>query len=88
MEFAAGFDHIIYGWVFFAIVMAIVLGGAFRFFDREPEDAGYSVAELDEMAWLSKIEVRSASVNAVMLAAFALILGFGLAVIYAAAPVV
>ena len=88
VEFAAGFDHIIYGWVFFAIVMAIVLGGAFRFFDREPEDAGYSVAELDQMTWLSAIETRTGSANAAMLAAAMLILGFGIAAIYAAAPVV
>ncbi|MEP2736287.1 MAG: exosortase A [Erythrobacter sp.] len=87
-EFAAGFDHIIYGWVFFAIVMAIVLGGAFRFFDREPEDAGYSVEQLDRMAWISKLEKHSGTANIALLTALALILGFGLAAIYAAAPVV
>jgi len=38
VEFAQGFDHIFYGWVFFAIVMAIVLGASWRFFDR-PVDA-------------------------------------------------
>jgi exosortase A len=88
VEFAEGFDHIIYGWVFFAIVMAIVLGGAFRFFDREPEDAGYSVDELRQMQWLAALEARSGSANAALLAVFALVVGFAMVAIYAAAPVV
>lgn len=37
-DFAAGFDHIIYGWVFFAVVMAIVMGIAWKFFDRAIDD--------------------------------------------------
>jgi exosortase A len=37
-DFAAGFDHIIYGWVFFAVVMAIVMGIAWKFFDRGIDD--------------------------------------------------
>lgn len=38
VRFAAGFDHIFYGWIFFAIVMAVLLGVAWRFFDRAPDD--------------------------------------------------
>jgi exosortase A len=38
IEFAAGFDHIVYGWIFFALVMAAVFGLSWRFFDR-PADA-------------------------------------------------
>jgi exosortase A len=38
IAFAAGFDHIVYGWIFFALVMAAVLGAAWRFFDRSPDD--------------------------------------------------
>ena len=41
IEFAAGFDHIFYGWIFFAIVVALVLGAAWRHFDRDPEDPGF-----------------------------------------------
>lgn len=40
IEFAAGFDHIVYGWVFFAIVMAVILAVAWPFFDR-PADAPF-----------------------------------------------
>ncbi|MBT2133896.1 exosortase A [Croceibacterium sp. LX-88] len=38
VEFAAGFDHIVYGWFFFAIVMGVLLAASWRFFDRSPED--------------------------------------------------
>ena len=44
-ETAAGFDHIIYGWVFFAIVVAVMLAGAWRWFESEPEDYGWSADE-------------------------------------------
>jgi exosortase A len=37
-DFAAGFDHVIYGWFFFAFVMAIVMGIAWQFFDRGIDD--------------------------------------------------
>jgi exosortase A len=32
--FAAGFDHVFYGWVFFAVVMALCVGVGWRWFDR------------------------------------------------------
>jgi len=38
IEAAAGFDHIVYGWFFFAAVLALVIILAWRFFDR-PLDA-------------------------------------------------
>ncbi|MDT0507751.1 exosortase A [Novosphingobium sp. MMS21-SN21R] len=38
IEFAAGFDHIFYGWIFFAVVMALVMAIAWRFFDRAIDD--------------------------------------------------
>ncbi len=38
IEFAAGFDHVFYGWFFFAFVLALILGGAWRWFDRHPHD--------------------------------------------------
>jgi exosortase A len=33
---ASGFDHIVYGWIFFALVIALVLALSWRFFDRPP----------------------------------------------------
>jgi exosortase A len=34
---ATGFDHIVYGWVFFGLVMALVLAIGWRWFDRDPD---------------------------------------------------
>lgn len=39
IEVATGFDHILYGWIFFAIIMTIVMAVAWPFFDRKPGDA-------------------------------------------------
>jgi EpsI family protein len=36
IEFASGFDHVLYGWFFFAFVIALVMGLAWRYFDRAP----------------------------------------------------
>ena len=38
VETATGFDHIVYGWFFFAIVMILVVAAGWRFFDRKPGD--------------------------------------------------
>jgi exosortase A len=38
VETATGFDHIVYGWFFFAIVMLLVVAAGWRFFDRKPGD--------------------------------------------------
>ncbi|TAD77569.1 MAG: exosortase A [Sphingomonadales bacterium] len=55
-EQATGFDHIVYGWVFFAIVLAAVLGAAWRFFEREPEDYGWRTEDIARWHWLSRAE--------------------------------
>jgi exosortase A len=34
IEFATGFDHIVYGWIFFGIVIALLMAAGWRFFDR------------------------------------------------------
>ncbi len=57
-EAATGFDHIVYGWVFFAIVVAALLGVAWRFFEREPEEHGWKVTTLANWRWLGRAETR------------------------------
>ena len=37
-EFAAGFDHVVYGWIFFAIVIGLLVALFWRFFDRGVSD--------------------------------------------------
>jgi EpsI family protein len=44
--YATGFDHIVYGWIFFAIVIALLMAAGWRFFDRAPGDPWFDVARL------------------------------------------
>jgi len=46
-SFAAGFDHVVYGWIFFAIVIAILLAGAWPYFDRGADDPWLDPARLE-----------------------------------------
>ena len=55
VEFAAGFDHIVYGWVFFALVMIAVLGASWRFFDRSPDDPLIDAAALEASPLLTRL---------------------------------
>jgi exosortase A len=55
-ERATGFDHIVYGWIFFAIVVAALLGGAWRFFEREPEAYGWTADDLARSVSLASAE--------------------------------
>ncbi len=41
VEAATGMDHIVYGWVFFALVMAGVLAIGWGWFDRAPDDPAF-----------------------------------------------
>lgn len=38
IDAAVGFDHVVYGWLFFALVMVGVMAVAWPFFDRRPGD--------------------------------------------------
>jgi len=78
VEFAAGFDHIFYGWIFFAIVVTIVLASAWKFFEQEPEDHGYRPADLDSIGWLNRIPAVSGSRALIAGASSAMILVAGL----------
>lgn len=44
--FAAGVDHIVYGWIFFAIIMAVLLAAGWYFFDRPVEDPAFDPRQL------------------------------------------
>lgn len=43
VDAAVGFDHVVYGWVFFATVMTVVMATAWPFFDRKAGE-GWSTA--------------------------------------------
>lgn len=50
VEAATGLDHIVYGWVFFGLVMAIVLAIGWHWFDRDPDAAWIDIATLPRPA--------------------------------------
>lgn len=45
-EFARGVDHVVYGWLFFAVVMVLTLAIGWRFFDRPIDDPFIDPARL------------------------------------------
>lgn len=55
VEFAAGFDHVVFGWIFFAVVMTAVLGASWRFFDRSPDDTLIDAAALEASPLLARL---------------------------------
>jgi exosortase/archaeosortase family protein len=82
VAFAAGFDHIVYGWIFFAIVMAGILGVSWRWFDRAADDKLVDVPAIEASPVLARLSGRSANgwlVLAGLLACTALAATWGVA---------
>ena len=77
IEFAAGFDHIVYGWIFFAIVVSVILAAAWRFFECEPEDYGFTAEEVAQQRWIDRFEAKGESALTVAAAVVALAVGAG-----------
>lgn len=74
VEKAAGFDHIVYGWVFFAVVLAMVIAGAWRFFDRPLDAPMIDADRIAGSAALTRLErMRLSPVAAVVLLALLLV---------------
>jgi exosortase A len=71
-EKATSFDHIVYGWIFFAIVLAAVIGGAWRFFEREPEAYGWSAEAIGRWPWVARAEAVAFAPRSTALAILAL----------------
>jgi len=83
VEAATGFDHIVYGWVFFAAVMAGVLALGWRWFDRAPDDPAFDPADLQAAV---RLRVNPAAGAALVLGIAALALAWG-ALARAPAPI-
>ncbi len=61
-EFASGFDHVFYGWIFFGIVIALVMAIGWRYFDKSADAPAFDPAMLQSVS-------RSAASAKTMLAA-------------------
>lgn len=55
-ERAGGIDHLIYGWIFFAVVIAGVLAVSWRFFDRASDAPFIDPAAIAASPWLTRLE--------------------------------
>ncbi|EAQ30318.1 hypothetical protein NAP1_06060 [Erythrobacter sp. NAP1] len=74
VEFAAGFDHIFYGWIFFAIVVALILSAAWRYFDREAEDYGWTADAVARFMSIQSLERGQTSAIVVFAALAAMVI--------------
>ncbi|MGF1550032.1 MAG: exosortase A [Sphingomonadaceae bacterium] len=73
--FAVGVDHIVYGWLFFALVIALLLGASWPFFDRDPDAAPFDPARLQPVPPAPEPPMRLAATAglATLLALFAML---------------
>lgn len=71
VETATGFDHIVYGWVFFGLVMVAVIAIGWRWFDRDPDAAWFDAARLQAMPRLRLEPLLAAALALVTVTAFA-----------------
>ena len=55
VAWAGGFDHIVYGWIFFALVIAAVLAAAWRFFDRSADAVLVDVPAIEASPILTRV---------------------------------
>lgn len=69
-EYAGGFDHIIYGWVFFAVVIMLVMLMAWPFFDRSAASPMIDVNRIRSQLWSTQLN----GINMPILLIFALMI--------------
>jgi exosortase A len=67
VETATGFDHIVFGWVFFGLVMAVVLAIGWKWFDRAPDAPAFDPAKLQgPVRWRLDLPVAALALLAVV----------------------
>lgn len=67
IDAAAGFDHVVYGWIFFAVVIALLLAAGWPFFDRRPADPWFDPKTLQRNI-AARSSLTAVAVGAVVLA--------------------
>jgi exosortase A len=68
IEKAAGIDHLIYGWIFFAVVIAAVLGISWKFFDRAIDAPMIDGAAIQSDPRFARFENAAAGLKTLLLA--------------------
>ncbi len=80
IEFASSFDHIFYGWIFFAIVMGLVMLAGWKFFDRAIDDPMVDLEKVQNSQAVDRLETLRLGQNAalgVLAGLAALFVGWG-----------
>ncbi len=77
LEFAEGFDHVVYGWFFFAFVVVVLLAAAWRFFEREPDDYGWTAEQIENARPLRTLEGFAMRGGLAIIAVMSLAVGGG-----------
>lgn len=75
VEWASGFDHIFYGWIFFGLVITVVLAAAWRFFERDPHDYGWSAQQVSRFEFTERLERAQTPAIVLFAGLFALLAG-------------
>ena len=52
VDFAASFDHVFYGWIFFGVVIALVIAAGWPFFDKPADALAVDASQLQSPVWL------------------------------------
>jgi len=76
IRFASSFDHVFYGWVFFAVVMALCMAVGWRFFDRSVDSAMIDPAGIVASPLVRRLRTATLSAHIVMPLMLAMALGF------------
>jgi exosortase A len=66
IAFAASFDHVFYGWVFFAVVMALVMAAGWWFFDRAIDAPLVDGERIEASPLLAYLERQTLSAGAAL----------------------
>jgi exosortase A len=61
IDFAVGVDHVFYGWIFFAVVIALLMAAGWPFFDRKAADPWFDPAPLLRPAGNPRRAIRIAA---------------------------
>lgn len=67
-EVAVGIDHLVYGWIFFAIVIALIAAAGWRFMDRAPSARWFDPAALQAPGTEAGSSLRAVQAAAIAVA--------------------
>ena len=76
-DFAVGFDHVIYGWVFFAVVLVVLMAIAWPFFDRPVDAPWFDPRVLQPVPPAPEPALRLPAITAAVLALTLVPIGWG-----------